>query len=259
MGNYQTIRYVKNDRIATISLNRPDVYNALTPEMNREITSVLKEADKDSDVRCIVITGEGKAFSAGQDIKAIEPDTDFGEFLRRNYHPMIHTLRTVTKPTVAAVNGVAAGAGMSLALATDYRIVKREAKFVSAFLGIALVPDAGFMYMLPRLVGYAKALEIATIGNPVSSEEAFEIGLANEIVDSDKWELGVESFANKLAALPPKAFSLVKRYMSESINVQFDKFLELEARAQRIASLTEDHQEGMNAFLEKREPEFTGK
>lgn len=259
MEKFETIRYVKNDAVVTIVFNRPEVYNALTPVMNREITVALKEAEKDEDIRSIVITGEGKAFSAGQDIKSIESDMDFGEFLRKHYHPMVKTLQSVTKPTVAAVNGVAAGAGMSLALATDFRIVNRDAKFVSAFLGIALVPDAGFMYILPRLVGYGKALEIATIGNPVSAEEAFELGLATEIIDRDEWETGVENFANKLASLPPKAFSLVKRYMKESMNQSFDRFLEQEAEAQRIASLTEDHLEGMQAFLEKREPKFTGK
>lgn len=259
MGNYETIRIDKNNHILTIVLNRPEAYNALTPEMNREMTTAFKQAEKDEDVRCIVLTGEGKAFSAGQDIKSVEPNMDFGDFLQKNYHPLVKTIQSVTKPTVAAVNGVAAGAGMSLALATDYRIVKAESRFVSAFLGIALVPDAGFMYILPRLVGYAKALEIITIGAPINGEEAVQLGLASEMIDVDEWDKGVERFANKLAALPPKAFSLVKRYMLDSMHTPFERFLEQEAEAQRIAGLTEDHQEGIQAFLEKRTPKFTGK
>lgn len=259
MEEYNTIRYEIKDKVATIQLNRPDAYNTFTPEMNHEITSALKHAEKRKDVRSIVITGVGKAFSAGQDLKAIEPDIDFGEFLRNNYHPMIQTLRSMSKPTVAAVNGVAAGAGMSLALATDFRIIHSDAKFVIAFLGIALVPDAGFMYILPRLVGYAKAIEILTVREQITSEEAFQLGLATEVIDANEWDVKVARFANKLASLPPKAFALVKRYMGESMNVSFETFLEQEARAQRIASLTEDHQEGVNAFLEKRKPQFIGK
>lgn len=259
MGKYETIRYEKKDTVARITLNRPEAFNALTPVMNREITDALKAAEKDQEVRCVVITGEGKAFSAGQDIKNVEAGMDYGEFLQKNYHPMVKTLQSISKPTVATVNGVAAGAGMSLALATDYRIVKPESKFVSAFLGIALVPDAGFMYILPRLVGYAKALEIATLGKPISGEEAVDLGLASEVIDANEWEEGVENFTCQLAGLPPKAFSLVKRYMMDSMHTPFDRFLQQEVEAQRIAGLTEDHQEGVQAFFEKRQPKFEGK
>ncbi|MEI3607630.1 enoyl-CoA hydratase/isomerase family protein [Pseudogracilibacillus sp. SE30717A] len=259
MGKYETIRYEKKDAVAKIILNRPDVYNALNPVMNREITDALKTAERDQEIRCVVLTGDGKAFSAGQDIKSVEVDMDYGSFLRKNYYPMVNTFQSIPKPTVAAVNGVAAGAGMSLTLLTDFRIVKPEAQFVSAFLGIALVPDAGFMYILPRLVGYAKALEIATIGKPITGEEAVKLGLASELIDATEWDEGVENFTQKLASLPPKAFSLVKRYMMDSMHTPFERFLEQEAEAQRIAGLTEDHQEGVQAFLEKRRPKFEGK
>ncbi len=259
MGKYETIRFEKKDTVAKIILNRPEAFNALTPVMNREITDALKTAERDQEIRCVVLTGDGKAFSAGQDLKSVEVDMDYGSFLRKNYHPMVNAFQSISKPTVAAVNGVAAGAGMSLTLLTDYRIVTPKAKFVSAFLGIALVPDAGFMYILPRLVGYAKALEIATIGKPITGEEAVQLGLASEIIDAAEWEEGVENFSKQLANLPPKAFSLVKRYMMDSMHTPFERFLEKEAEAQRIAGLTEDHQEGVQAFLEKRRPKFEGK
>lgn len=179
--------------------------------------------------------------------------------LTNNYHPMLRTLTTVTKPVVAAVNGVAAGAGMSLALAADFRLVQPDTKFVSAFISIGLIPDCGFIYTLPRLVGYAKALEIATIGRPITGEEAKSLGLATEVIDSAEWDAGVTVFAKRLANLPTTAFALVKRYMMDGMHSEFEQVLEQEAQAQRIAGLTEDHQEGMNAFSEKRQPNFTGR
>lgn len=257
---YETIRYEKKDAIGTITLNRPESFNALTPVMNKEITKVLQVAERDSEIRCILLTGEGKAFCAGQDLKTVDQgqDTDYGQLLRENYHPMVKAFQTGTKPTVAAVNGVAAGAGMSIALAADFRVVTAETKFVSAFMGIGLVPDAGFMYILPRLIGYAKALEIATVGRPVTGEEAVRLGLANEMIATDDWEEGVRLYAQQLANMPTKAFSLVKRYMMNSMHESFETFLDKEADAQRVAGLTADHQEGIQAFIEKREPIFKG-
>src|SRR5690625_4814741 len=148
---------------------------------------------------------------------------------------------------------------MSLALAADFRLVTPETKFVSAFLGIGLIPDCGFIYILPRLVGYAKALEIATIAGPIAGEEAVELGLATEVIDAGEWEEGVADFAKRLAELPTTAFTLVKRYMMDGMHSEFEDVLEQEAAAQRIAGLTEDHQEGISAFSEKRQPNFVGR
>lgn len=259
MEKFTTILYEIEDGVATITLNREKSFNAFTPTMNKEIIVALKQADRDTIVRCIVITGSGRAFCAGEDIGNVDEDTNHATFLRERYHPMVKTLKDVGKPTIAAVNGVAAGAGMSLALACDFRIIHRDAKFVSAFMGIGLIPDSGFIYVLPRLVGYAKALEIAALGKPITGDEAYELGLATEVIAAEEWEAQVATFSGKIAALPTKAYSLIKRYMMDSMHMQFEDVLEQEAQAQRIAGSTADHQEGLQAFREKRKPKFEGK
>ncbi|MDY0409609.1 enoyl-CoA hydratase-related protein [Virgibacillus soli] len=256
---YETIKLVEDEGIATIVLNRAKQYHAFTPTMNKEIIAMLQALDRDEMIRAIVITGSGKAFCAGEDLGGVDDQTDHGEFLRTRYHPMVRAMRHVHKPIIAAVNGVAAGAGMSLALAADFRIVQRGAKFVSAFMNIGLIPDSGFIYFLPRLVGYAKALEIATLGETISAEEALALGLATKVVTKEDWEQEVKKFATQLARVPTKAFSLTKRYMHDGMHLPMDIVLEHEAQAQRIAGQTEDHQEGMQAFIEKRQPHFKGK
>lgn len=258
-NTFTTIRYEVKESVAWIILNRPDAFNSFTPDMNKEITKAVQTADRDDNVRCIAFTGEGRAFCAGQDIKTVNEDTDYAALLRDSYHPMVKAIKKVSKPTVGVINGVAAGAGMSLALAADYRVVNPKSSFVSAFMSIALIPDSGFIYTLPRLVGYAKALEIATLDKPISGKEAVEIGLANELFELDNWDEEVEKYVQRIASLPTKTYSLIKRYMIDGMNESFEDLLEKEAPAQRIASLTEDHQEGLQAFIEKRKPSFTGK
>src|SRR5699024_11041104 len=152
---YDTICYKIENAVAWITLDRPDSFNSFTPQMNKEITHAVRQANRDYTVRCIVLTGEGRAFCAGQDIKTVDENTDYAALLRDNYHPMVRALEAIEKPTVAAVNGVAAGAGMSLALATDFRLLHEKASFVSAFMSIGLIPDSGYLYRLPRLIGYA--------------------------------------------------------------------------------------------------------
>lgn len=256
---FESIRYAITNQVAVITLNRPNTFNAFTPQMNKEITQALKQAEREETARCIVITGEGKAFCAGENVENVDENTNHAEFLRERYHPMIRALKSTSKPTIAAVNGVAAGAGMSLALATDYRIVKRESKFVSAFMGIGLIPDSGFLYFLPRIIGYAKALEIATLGKPITGEEAISIGLATELVSTNEWEEQVHEFAQQFTTMPTKAFSLIKRYMMNGMHLPFDTVLEQETHAQQIAGMTQDHMEGLVAFKEKRKPEYIGK
>lgn len=256
---YETIKYSENQGVATITLNRPKAYNAITEVMNKEITKALKVANKNDDIRCIVLTGEGKAFCSGQDLQDVDDDTNHAEFLRSRYHPMMQAIKKTPKPIVAAVNGTAAGAGMSLALAADFRLVQPNAKFVSAFVGIGLVPDSGFLYMLPRLIGYAKAMEVTVLGKPLTGDEAYHLGLATELIDHDEWDEKVDAFSQQLASLPTKSIELVKRYMIDSMNESFEEFLDKEAFAQRVAGLSQDHQEGVNAFKEKRKPSFIGK
>jgi 2-(1,2-epoxy-1,2-dihydrophenyl)acetyl-CoA isomerase len=257
--NFETIMYEEKGNVATIVLNRQAAYNAFTEQMNREIVKALRSATKNETVKCIVITGSGKAFCSGQDLADVDENTNHASFLRERYHPMLQTLKETPKPIIAAINGTAAGAGMGLAFACDFRLMKRNAKLVSAFMNIGLIPDSGFLYMLPRLVGYAKALEIAALGKPLLAEEALELGLVTEVFDEESWDVQVEGFAEKVASLPTKAFSLIKRYMLDSMHTDYETFLEQEAFAQRIAGLSEDHQEGLKAFAEKRRPNFIGK
>ncbi|WP_079528082.1 enoyl-CoA hydratase/isomerase family protein [Halobacillus hunanensis] len=257
-AEFETITYEQSKGVARIVLNRPSAFNAFTEVMNKEIIKALKTASKDSEVRSIVITGEGKAFCAGEDLGGVDENTNHADFLRNRYHPMVKAIKQTEKPIVAAVNGTAAGAGMSLALVADFRLVQPETKFVSAFMSIGLIPDSGFLYMLPRLIGYAKALEVAVLGKPITGEEAKELGLATEVIQSSEWEDGVAQFSEKLADMPTQSISLVKRYMIDGMNSTFEDLLEKEAQAQRIAGQSHDHREGLQAFKEKRKPSFIG-
>lgn len=255
----QTIQLNKRDGILMITLNRPDAYNALTETMTAELTQAFRDVAGASDIRCVVVTGAGKAFCAGEDLQGVTDDTDYAALLRARYHPMMEALKKVPQPVVAAVNGVAAGAGMSLALACDFRLAHKKSSFVSAFMNIGLVPDFGMMYTLPRLVGYAKALEITVLGQPIDGKKAVELGLITEWVEMDEWESGIEVFCEKLASLPTIAISLIKRYMMDAMNEPLDGLLEKEAEAQRVAGESADHKEGVRAFVEKRKPFFKGK
>ncbi|PYZ94860.1 2-(1,2-epoxy-1,2-dihydrophenyl)acetyl-CoA isomerase [Salipaludibacillus keqinensis] len=258
-NNYETIRYTLNHGVVTITLNRPEAFNAFTEQMNKEVVRALREATKDEAARSIILTGEGRAFCAGQDLSGVDENTNHATFLRERYHPMVKAMKQTPKPIIAAVNGTAAGAGMSVALAADFRLAKPHVKFVSAFMNIGLIPDSGFLYSLPRIVGYGKAMEMAVLGKPITGEQALSLGLVTEVFEEAVWEEEVQRFAESLASLPTKSFSLIKRYMMDGMHQPFDQMLEHEAQAQRIAGSSQDHLEGMQAFKEKRKPDFTGK
>jgi|SRR5690625_3175157 len=256
---FETIQYIVKKRTAWITLNRPDKLNAINEQMNIEITKAIKEVKRDETVRCLVITGSGRAFSAGEDLGGLEDDTDYANILRERYHPMLKELATLEKPVVAAINGTAAGSGMSLALASDFRLVSEKASFIESFIHIGLVPDSGNLYYLPMLVGQAKALELAILGEKVSAQEAKKLGLATKVLNEEEFHEQVSMFSDQLADKPTKAIGLIKRYLQESWELNLDQLLEKEAYAQQIAGNTSDHKEGVEAFMTKRKPVFNGR
>lgn len=256
---YETIFYSVQNGVARITLNRPASLNAFIAQMNREITHAIKTASNAEEVRCIVITGEGRGFCSGQDLSDVTEDSDYGQIIRDHYGPMIKQMYLCEKPLIAAVNGVAAGAGFSLALACDFRLLSDRASFLNAFIHVGLIPDSGNSYFLTRIVGEAKALEISLLGEKITADQAHVLGLATKVISSDNWEMEVNQFAERLASMPTKAIGLIKRTMKAASDRSFTDYLEEEAQGQRIASLTKDHREGVQAFMEKRKPNFIGK
>lgn len=256
---FETIRYVVKDNIAWLYLNRPDKLNAFVAKMNHEVKEAIKSASSDEQVRCIVITGEGRAFCSGQDLSEVDEQMDHGQVLRDHYGPMLKQISKCEKPIVAAVNGVAAGAGFSLALACDFRIVSDRASFLNAFIHVGLIPDSGNLLYLTQLVGHSKALELSVFGEKVPAATAVEMGLANLLISEETWPDDVTAYATRLATLPTKAIGLIKKSLKAVSNISFEDYLELEAQGQRVAGLTMDHREGIQAFMEKRKPVFSGK
>ncbi len=256
---FETIKYEVNNHVAWITLNRPDKLNAFIRQLNQEVQKAVKESARNEEVRAIVITGEGRAFCSGQDLSEVDESMDHGDVLRNNYGPMVMEIEKCEKPVIAAVNGVAAGAGFSLALACDFRLVSEKASFVQAFVHVGLVPDSGNLYYLSNILGYAKALELAVFGEKITAEQAEKLGLVTKRISVDQWQEETSAFAERLASMPTKAIGLMKRLLKGSHDLSFPEYLEKEAHAQRIAGLTNDHREGVIAFMEKRKPAFHGK
>ncbi|HEY8935043.1 MAG TPA: enoyl-CoA hydratase-related protein [Cyclobacteriaceae bacterium] len=258
---FQYINYTVNQGIGTVTLNRPDVYNALNDEITFELQDVLKRISKDDAIRVVVLTGEGKAFCSGQDLKSVPADQkrSFMDSLHKRYNPIIRAMRELPKPIISKLNGVAAGAGCSLALACDMIIASEEASLIEVFINIGLVPDSGSSYFLPRLVGMAKAFELCALGSKVKAKEAAELGLINRVVPADQLEQTVNELANQFANAPTRAIGLIKKMLNKSTMSSLDQMLDYEAYCQEIAGQTSDYKEGVKAFLEKRKPEFTGK
>ena len=258
--SYTAIRLEVADAIATITLDRPDALNALTVTMKEELVAALRSVGRDRAVRAVVLTGAGRAFCAGQDLKErLEPDAaPLAMELRERYNPIIRAMRALDQPILGAINGVAAGAGASLAFACDIRLAAESASFVLAFGRLGLVPDSGATWFLPRLVGPAKAAELALLGTTLSATEAERFGLVARVVASDALATETRAAASRLAELAPRALALTKRALERSWSVDLDAALEDEAYRQGIAGSTHDHAEGLAAFLEKRSPRFTG-
>jgi 2-(1,2-epoxy-1,2-dihydrophenyl)acetyl-CoA isomerase len=258
--SFENIVYEKQNGVATITLNRPQALNAFTPQMNGELQQAMKEADEDRSVRCLLLTGAGRAFCTGQDLKGRTPETkgSLGASLRQRYNPIILRLRRTEKISIAAVNGVAAGAGCNLALACDLRVASEEAQFIQAFVRVGLAPDCGGSTILPRLVGLSKALELLLLGEPVDAKEALRIGLVSKVVAANDLLNTARAIAER-AARGPRSLGLIKRAVNRAILPELEAQLEYEAHLQEIAGRSTDFDEGVRAFLEKRQPAFTGK
>jgi 2-(1,2-epoxy-1,2-dihydrophenyl)acetyl-CoA isomerase len=258
---YETILYTQDEGVLTITLNRPDTLNAFNSVMGAELLDALKKAERDPAARCIVLTGAGRAFSSGEDLKARQAEgiTEFGSTLRNRYNPIVLRIRNMDKPVLGSINGVAAGAGCSLALACDLRIASEKARFILVFVRVGLVPDSGSSFLLPRLVGLGKALEMAFLGDEVGAEEALRLGLVNRVVPPEELESATREIALRLAKGPTKAIGLAKRAMNRALTMDLEELLEYETHGQEIAGASADYKEGVAAFTEKRQANFTGK
>lgn len=255
--SYETILYEVAGGVGTITLNRPDKLNSFNDQMHREFIDALKKAEKDAAVRCVVITGAGRGFCAGQDLAAVGKGP-ISDIVRKFYNVWVTKIRSMEKPVLAAVNGVAAGAGCSLALACDLVLMHEKASYVQAFVKVGLVPDSGASYMLPRLIGYHKAMELALFGDKVGAQQALELGLCNRVLSDETFGPTVAEWAGRLAR-GPRSMGWIKRQFTRGMEQSLEEILELEAFSQDAAGSTDDAKEAIAAFLEKREPNFTGR
>jgi len=246
--------------VATITLNRPDALNALTVPMKQALLAAFRRVERDASVRAVILTGAGRAFCSGQDLRErLEPGAaSLGVEVRERYNPIIRAMRALPKPIVGAINGVAAGAGASLAMACDIRIAADTATFTLAFGRVGLVPDSGATWLLPRLVGATRAAEMALLGDVVSAADALRLGLVGRVVAADQLATEAGVVAARLAAGAPRAIALTKRALNAAWEHDLEAALDYEAQLQDMAGRTKDHAEGLAAFMEKRAPRFTG-
>ncbi|WP_439881024.1 enoyl-CoA hydratase-related protein [Pontibacter sp. MBLB2868] len=257
---YECLLYDVQDGVATITLNRPDVFNAFNDQQSYDLQDALKQVNRDENVRVVVLTGAGKAFCSGQDLKAIASASkrDLSESLEKRYNPIIRAMRNLPKPIICKLNGVAAGAGCSLALACDMVVASTAASMIEVFVNVGLVLDSGSSYFLPRVVGSLKAFELSTLGSKVSADEALQLGMVNRVVAPEELDSTVADLAARYASGPTKAIGLMKKMLNKSFNSSLDEMLDYEAHCQKIAGNSEDYKEGVTAFNEKRKPQFKG-
>ncbi|WP_040248256.1 enoyl-CoA hydratase-related protein [Psychroserpens mesophilus] len=258
----ESIQLKIENKVAYITLNRPEVFNSFNRDMALCLQSILDDCETNSEVRAIVLTGNGKAFCAGQDLKEVtDPDLNpgFKKILEEHYNPIITRIRAIKKPIIAAVNGVAAGAGANIALACDIVVAHEKVSFIQAFSLIGLVPDSAGTFFLPRLIGFQKALALAMLGDKIGAEEAEKLGMIYKVIPLENFEDEVNKLALKLANMPTKALGFIKELFNQSMTNDLDAQLALESKLQIEAAQSEDYAEGVAAFIEKRKPNFKGK
>ncbi len=259
-----TVKTETRNGVMWLTLNRPDRLNAFNEQMGIDLLEAFKEGEKNPDARCIVLTGEGRAFSVGEDLNSNKATYDegkpmlLGEVLQRKYNPIVQRMRKMDKPILGAVNGVTAGAGLGLALACDVRAASEKASFHEAFIKVGLAPDSGTSFWLTRILGLGKAMEVGLLGEPIDAAKALNLGLVNWVFPDDSFREEVTKVAERLARGPTRAMGLTKRALNRAVVVDMDSALEYEMYLQDIAGRTRDHVEGVKAFFDKREPNFSG-
>ncbi len=260
---YETLLYEEDNGVANIALNRPKKLNAFDGTMHDDLYRALGDAAEDEEIRCIVVRGEGRGFSAGADLAQVvreaDGDPDLGEYLRSTYSRLVKRMVGIEKPVIAALHGPVYGAGVGLALACDLRLAAENTKFSVAFIKVGLMPDAGVTFLLPRVVGLGRAMEMSMLGDAVDAEEAHRIGLVNKVVAEDTLSEEVRNLAGRLATMPTVALGRIKHALYASFETDLETVLEGEAEGQTFCGYTQDHREGVTAFFEKREARFTGR
>jgi 2-(1,2-epoxy-1,2-dihydrophenyl)acetyl-CoA isomerase len=261
MSQFKYLTYEESDRRAIISINRPEVYNALNIEAKMEVIAAIREANKSKNVASIILTGNGKAFCTGQDlndrsVQANKGTIDLGHTLETEWNPLINAIRDSKKIIIGAINGVCAGAGVSVALACDLTITHKDTKFIGAFSKIGLAPDAGSTYIFTRALGYHKTMEFFLLGEPLLGLELHQNGLINKL--SENILENAKSMCDQLAVLPPLSIEMIKKNVKSSFDLSFKDSMDMEKSTQRFLGNSHDYKEGLSAFLEKRKPNFTG-
>lgn len=255
-----TVLYLKEGNVARISLNRPDVFNAFNDDQSYGLQDALKQATRDAEVRVVILTGNGKAFCSGQDLKAIadSENRSLSDSLYKRYNPIIKAMREMPKPIICRLNGVAAGAGASLALACDFIIAAENASLIEVFINVGLVPDSGSSYFLPKSISPARAFELATMGSKVTAQQALDWGMINRVVPAENLDEEVNKVASYYEAAPTLAIGMIKKMLNKASHSDLDTMLQYEAYCQEIAGRSGDYKEGVSAFNEKRKPAFKG-